>query len=558
MEIAARVNRVRRVRGALVLALGAFIAGFWIHFHAASPGTAFRMVNADPEAAYFVSSLAVFDGQGYMLVQHPGTPLLVLGSALIALVHPFVASSAQELTARLVARPELFFVPAHALLVLANIAAVIALGWKAAPVRRWADALVAAAVPASFFAFLPRSFLWTFYWSHNAVAFPFGTLLLLALLGALRRGRPLTTRTAALLGASAGAFAATQLYFATWVIGLAAAPALLARLRGSTVAAAVRPSLVVIAAFVAGALVCCIPMIGSQDVFVHFVRATVTHEGLYGGGAEGFMSAARLGANLAALRDYAPALFVAQGVVFAALVALRAASRGRALRDAGLWAVAAALALQWAATVLLLAKHPSPYYMPALAAMLPPLLAVAWSLARRHGEAVRGCGAVLASAILLYCGRAAVDTVESHRERTAFRTAMTAEVERAVARRAAAAGVAPDAVLVLWGPGLPDAGCYALWMGAQYSNNALAGQIAEACPSEGLAWSNSVAMPAAWAARDGAPAVIVATEAARKQFPAFEAFGDPELSAARDPAGLRLAFYGVELQGGRPRPPGGE
>ena len=166
------VHRARRARAALVFALVAFIAGFWIHFHTTRPGTAFDMVNADPEIAYFISSLAVFDGQRYVWLQHPGTPLLVLGTVLIALVFPFVASSAEELTSRLVQQPEIFIVPAHALLALANLACVIALGWKALAVRRWSDAVLAAAVPASFFAFLPQSFLWAFYWSHNAVAFP--------------------------------------------------------------------------------------------------------------------------------------------------------------------------------------------------------------------------------------------------------------------------------------------------------------------------------------------------------------------------------------------------
>lgn len=538
----AGVHRVRRARAALVFALAAFIAAFWIHFHTARPGTAFRIVNADPQIAYLISSLAVFDGQPYLLVQHPGTPLLVVGTVLIALAFPFMASSVEGLTTRLVQQPEVFVIPAHALLVLANLACVIALGWKALSVRRWSDAVLAAAVPASFFAFLPQSFLWTFYWSHNAVAFRAGTLLLLALLVALRRGRPPTARTAAALGLAAGALAATQLYFATWVIGLAAAPVVLARLRGSRPATALRPALVVIAASVTGFLVCCVPMIGSQRVFVDFVRALVTHQGVYGAGGEGIISAPGFGANLAAFWAYAPPLFVAQGVVFAMLVAVLVAERGRMRHNAGLWAVAAGLSLQWAATVLLLAKHPSPYYVPAVAAMFPPLLAVALALARRHGRAGRLCGLGLAAAVFIYCGRAAVETVASHTQRSAFRAAMTDEVDRFLARHAAAEGVGRDSVLVLWGPGVPDAGCYALWMGAQYSNNALSRQISRACPSEGLAWSNAAVLPEGWSAREGAPAVIVTTEAARTQFPAFAAFerGDAILSRFHSARGVRL------------------
>src|SRR5687768_15384918 len=152
------------------------------------------MVHADPEIAYFVSSLAVFEGQPYLLVQHPGTPLLVLGTAIFGILFLFVGGPAPAFVARLVLQPVLFFLPAHLLLVTANIACAIAWGVKALPVRRPVDALLAAAVPASFFALLPQSFTWTFYWTHNAFAFPAGGLILLFLLRALRRGRPPTTR----------------------------------------------------------------------------------------------------------------------------------------------------------------------------------------------------------------------------------------------------------------------------------------------------------------------------------------------------------------------------
>jgi hypothetical protein len=549
------IHRARRARATLVLALAASIAAFWVHFHASPPGTALKIVNADPEAAYFAGSLAVFDGQPYVWVQHPGTPLLVLGTIVIALVSPFVASSAEELTARLVLQPEIFFIAVHALLAAANIVCVVALGWKALSVRRWSDALVAAAVPASFFAFLPHSYLWTFYWSHNAVAFPAGTALLLALLVALRRGRRLRTRTAAALGMAAGALAATQLYFAAWVIGLAAAPTFLERWRGSGAAAALRPALVVTAAALGGFLLCCLPALGSLHAFAAFVRALMTHQGPYGTGAEGVIAIPVLAANLATLWRYAPTLFLAQGVVFAMLAATLVAERGRVRRDTGTWAVAGGVALQWVATVIVLAKHPSPYYMPALAALLPSLLAAAFAVARRH-RAGRLFGATVAAVVLASCVWTAAETVASFSRRTAFREAMKAEVEGFVAGRAEAEGVAPDSVLVLWGPGLPDAGCYALWMGAHYSNQALSGQISRACPSEGLAWSNTTVLPEEWRARDGVPAVIVATEAARAQFPAFAAFGEPRLSVARDPAGLRLAFYPVTVDRGRPRPAG--
>lgn len=552
---ASGVRAARQLRAALVLAVVGVIAAYFIYFHVAQPGTVFRLVNADPEAAYLVNSLAVFEGQPYAMVQHPGTPLLALGTLVIAAVFPFVASSVDGLTTRMAERPELFIVPAHLLLVAANIATAVALGLKAFSVRRRSDAVLAAAVPASFFAFLPDAFSWTFYWSHNAMAFPAGTAILLALITALRRGRPLATRRAAGLGLAAGVLAATQLYFATWTIGIVSALVALPALRRAPLREAARPALAALAGSAAGFAISCLPMIATRRVFVDFVAGIVSHQGLYGGGPAGFTSGGRLRANLALLWGYAPALFLAAAGVIALGTAVFLLDRARRGPHAGRWAAVAGILVQLAATVFLLAKHTSPFYVPAVAAMLPPLLAIAFDLGRRRGPAWRTL--CLAVAGLVFAGfvTTAARGLSAHARRTAFRTEMTREVEAFVARSASARGVGRESVLVLWGPGLPDAGCYALWMGIQYANGALAHGVSRACAAEGLAWSSGIALPDGWAEREGAPAAIVTTESAPRLYPAFAAFGVPQIGVARGPSGDRLAFYAVTIDRGRLRPP---
>ena len=535
-----------------MLALVLFIAGFWAYFHGAPPGTAFKAFNADPELAYLVSSLAVFKGQPYVFVQHPGIPLTVLGTGLLALTYPFHWSSPDGFVAGSIRHPEVFILLTHAVLALANVACVLLLGWKALSVRRWSDAVLAAAVPASFFAFLPQSFFTTFYWSHNAVAFPFGTLLLLGSLVALRRGRPLPTRTAWILGLGAGVLTATQIYFATWAVGLASASATLALLRPVHRRRAFGAALTALAGTALGFVACTAAMIPGYPRFLAWVHDLATHQGIYGQGPAGFISWKWYPANLARLWDGAPALFIASGVVFAMLLAAFVAQRRRWRRDAGLWAAAAGLSLQWAATLLLLAKHPSRFYLPAVAAMLPPLLAIALAFWRRRGSGRLVCIAV-AVIILLGCVRTAALSVAAHAKRIAYRTAMEEDVERYLSGYAAARGVGRQSVLVLWGPGVRDAGCYGLWMGDQYSDRALHREISQACPSQGLAWSNTTVLPDGWSSREPVPGVLITTEEAPRLFPAFAAFGEPELSATRDPAGVRLAFYRVSVEEGRAR-----
>ena len=47
---------------------------------------------------------------------------------------------------------------------------------------------------------------------------------------------------------------------------------------------------------------------------------------------------------------------------------------------------------------------------------------------------------------------------------------------------------------------------------------------------------------------------FIATEQTPRLFPAFAVFGAPELSAVRDPAGVRLAFFRVSVEDGQARP----
>src|SRR6266851_9387611 len=44
----------------------------------------------DPGLQYLLSSLSWFRGQGYVYIDHPGTPVEVLGTLLLALSYPFL------------------------------------------------------------------------------------------------------------------------------------------------------------------------------------------------------------------------------------------------------------------------------------------------------------------------------------------------------------------------------------------------------------------------------------------------------------------------------------
>jgi hypothetical protein len=197
---------------------------------------------------------------------------------------------------------------------------------------------------------------------------------------------------------------------------------------------------------------------------------------------------------------------------------------------------------------LLLGKHPSVFYLPALAALLPPLLALAFITWRgRRGRALRL--AVSLAVLAAFAANLARD-VAAHRGRLAFRDAMEREVSSYAGEDARRSGAARP--LLLWGPLLRDARCYSLWMGEQYTGRALGAEISALCPDQGLAWSDFAALPSGRGIDE--PALVVTTEAAGALFPAFRALGEPEYSGVRDPAGHRLAFYRVHVRSGRVLP----
>ena len=76
--------------------------------------------NADPAAVYFLDSLSIFAGKSYVYVDHPGTPVQIIGSFLLALTYPFFGSSEAFISFHL-ARPGAFFLMTNIFLLSVNI-----------------------------------------------------------------------------------------------------------------------------------------------------------------------------------------------------------------------------------------------------------------------------------------------------------------------------------------------------------------------------------------------------------------------------------------------------
>ncbi|HEX9898596.1 MAG TPA: hypothetical protein VGC81_05200, partial [Candidatus Methylomirabilis sp.] len=180
-RIAAQGGRV----GAILILVAA-LAGYYVLVQWIAP-LPFYSMNYDPEMPYFMNSLALFKGAPYYYTDHPGTPLEVLGSLLLAATRPWTRSLGVLFVPYHLRNPQVFLTIAHSFLTLASLGCLVGLAARAVRQRGTAGVAASSAVAVLFFAAYPeQSFRTLALWSHNSFTFLAGTLLMLWLTLRLR------------------------------------------------------------------------------------------------------------------------------------------------------------------------------------------------------------------------------------------------------------------------------------------------------------------------------------------------------------------------------------
>jgi hypothetical protein len=352
--------------------------GYWLYISVIAPGPWF--MRQDPEIVYMMSSLSIFKGQTYVFVDHPGTPIEILGTLLLALTYPFVGQPSFVMYH--LQNPSLFLGLARGFLALSHIVCIILMLRYVLPIKTRLDVFTATAVTLAFYAMDMWSVTTSAYWSHNAFNFPFGTLILLGLLVMARRGQLTRPRELWFIGFCAGMLTAVQLYFAAWVIGIATTAVAFQRLNGSNWRSSLLSGVHVGVASLVGFLAATLPIIPHYGRFIDWLMLLVFNQGLYGTGSPGITSAESLSENFRTVMERP--LFVLVTVLLLgglALTAARTYLKRRSLRaNAGLWAVAVGLSVQLIVVWLLILKHTAIIYLLSVAAIVPILLAVLLTL----------------------------------------------------------------------------------------------------------------------------------------------------------------------------------
>src|SRR5215510_11865236 len=183
--------------GYLLIALPMII--YWVYWQL---NTSYWF-NADPSAVYFLDSLSIFAGKSYAYVDHPGTPVQLIGSFLLAVTYPFLGGQESFIDFHL-ARPGAFFLMTNLFLLGANIICAFVFCRTAMSNLSRDPILGGVAITLMYFALHPYSFQSLTLWSHNSLNFPFGTLWLIWLFIELRKDVEVSRSKLMLLGFAAG------------------------------------------------------------------------------------------------------------------------------------------------------------------------------------------------------------------------------------------------------------------------------------------------------------------------------------------------------------------
>ncbi len=490
------------------------------------------LVNYDPTLQYLFASLAALKGWEYTYVDHPGTPVELLGSLILLVMRAVGGPGGEDFILAIVREPERFLHVVDVLFWIANLSITAAMIRWLVPGQCFQEAAFSVACGAAYFAIHPLAFSTLTLWSHNSFNFIAGASLLLVLVLRLRRHDRLRSWHVFAFGIAAGALTSIQLYFAAWIVGITLTLAVYAVLLGETKAIVILIGITTLIGSAVGFLICTTPILDQYLIFGRFVMSLILHQGLYGSGPEGLPSSALLLGNARELIAQAPLLFVFTTLVFALLVYRFATLGGRATVDPDRWAASIGLTTQTLILLVLIVKHPSPVYLLSLAATLPVLAACLLASLELRGRLRTWAPATTLTVVLIgvvWNGQQSIEallTVEQRVERGAL------AVDSALSRIAAEQGVRPESLQVVWTYGTNN-GCFARWFG---DSGPLSAEIASVCPNElGLDVSRQAISTAA-ADRPLEPGdhwdALILTARIHAQYPWLDELGQPAPLAA--------------------------
>lgn len=441
---------------------------------------------SDPELAYLFSTLNLLERQPVVYIDHPGTPLQILGVFFLSLSKLLMKTGGTPFVFATIQNPYPFFFIARAFIVLINTAAIFQIYQVFRKGKEPGGTLFAAAIAGLYFMIHPGAFQMLTVWSHNSFNFAGGSLLLAFLYLAARRDSALRTWEVIAFSFAAGVLCAVTVYLGSWMIGIAGTIFLKSVARkGGFISAAGRVVLSGLG-FGAGFVAATLPILPSYPKFFEWIYQLLIHQERYGAGPVGMVPAqvllTRLGASIAQSPGLLAA-FIFYVLTAACLGMVWIKKRRTSSRLDGETAFFIAVSIQLLFNIFIILKHPLLIYWLSVAATLPILIGTGLDRLRRENFFSAGflrwtglVGLLIFAGVFLrslntYLGlRSSIIQVENSISAGINRLAVELQINRGEMR-----------ILRTYGTFSP---CYALWFGNNYSGGAFSNEIREICPGD--------------------------------------------------------------------------
>jgi hypothetical protein len=351
------------------------ILGYWSYCNFLKPISPYYQ-DYDPEFQYFLNSLAILRGGSYTYIDHPGTPLEIIGTIILLATRIFLQNHQGSFTLYHLQHPELFLELARGLIVVLSLACATFFFYTAKASERLEDVFAAASLAMMFFVIHPDSFSTLTTWSHNSFNFAFGTLLLMIQFRVFRRNTEIFLGKIVGLGLGIGVLTSITVYFAAWMAGALAALMILYRSLKLSWRKAVIAGATLIAASVTGFVLATLPVLNLYSSFANWMTSLIFHQGIYGEGAAGITSPSLMLRNFLTLVQDLPVFFAVAALEFILFIYGLIRWRKEACKNPGTWAMAGGLTFMLALVIIAVSKHPGDIYMLAGAAILPVLMTI--------------------------------------------------------------------------------------------------------------------------------------------------------------------------------------
>ena len=477
-------DKAERV-GYLIIAIPLII--YWVYWQL---NTSYWF-NADPAAVYFLDSLSIFAGKSYTYVDHPGTPIQLIGSFLLALTYPFLGGREAFIDFHL-ARPGAFFLMTNMFLLGINIACALIFYRTAIWTLNQDRILGGVAIALAYFALHPYSFPSLTLWSHNSLNFPFGTLWLIWLYMELRRDEEIPRSQLIPLGVAAGILSMAQIYFIAWLVSGVFIVFLFSLKLNQSFQKALTSGIYMLIGGLLGILSMLVPIYKELPRFFAWLTRIITHEGLYGSGEEGIYSLSFIPIAINFWWDNIRPMIIVLLLTVAVLGGIaywKNKSGGKI--SPGMFAMVCGLLLQIGLLLLLMTKAALKLrYSLSVAAILPVLILLTLKLLETTPWRTVELRRLFYMIVVAGVAYSLISEIGLQRQRAFVEQDAALAKTQAVTRLAREKNVAEDDIVVVYAYAVPLK-CAGLLQASNWIGS-FKEEIAEVCPNQFATWDSNI------------------------------------------------------------------